>query len=939
MFSYTNRHLLQGPTRPNAPRMRRIYPVRYPLRRSTSYYTPTSLLRPPGRGSGRGIRSPYRNPGVYRRPGVYPLLNPPSLTGNDRRSGASAPAILPANKRLKRVSSEEAATPSTSGPSKAEGKDAESAAGSPGPSGLTTSTTATATPASSGQRSRDHGTGGSGATSPADKASAQPTDLSTCSCRPEGGRGRGRCSPACSKRRRIVIGNLVDFERRISRVPFMQTARAASLPPSPPPRGRRHTKDKDNGALIASTATTIVLVTLMVLLFFLLPSKSRSPKEMQGRETLCRTVGCRYYAEIVAGAVNATINPCDDFEAYACSNWAPFARPYRYGTASMSSAMAAWYESFHNVFLDGTTQERFSRKVDAAFASCMLTSPEDSRRGINELRAFMRELRISWPDAPLAGVDPLGVLLDLSLNWRLDIWFSAAVHRCPYGCATRGGGRHILFDATSFFTVRASVERDLAALKSYLVYWSRFSNAFFAPGYPERSEEYINRIAMIERSVFDRFILVGKKIAVHPVQLQLGSLHHLTPNIPDSRWIDQLNSNVKRFGEFHRNDSVTTWDRDLLYALNEMFANYTREELLEHISWTFVQNFGPLADRELLVEQYSDRRTAAEYRHIFCATQVEIAYHRLFTSTYAKDRFTTPTRHNIDTLLASVVQSAVDKINSVTWADEASKQALVDHVQNVTVVLWPDSDLLSDNSIQKFENLLFADENNLFAQQWIWAMKTWRRLHDEPGYNDTDESPRNYALPYFKYAHVLNSVSIALAAFSRPWYYADGTSAMAYGTVGFSFARELARSFDPFTVPVDLLGQAALFQPPPAWTRVSRRIASCLSPFYSTPFPEIPALEFAYHAFKESVASKNESERRVSKSISDEQLFFLSACFTMCNLDETMNSYRLHCNKAVSNFAPFAHAFGCQDGAKMSPSTKCPYLDFPGVTRSSNSRG
>ncbi|KAH7982660.1 hypothetical protein HPB52_006470 [Rhipicephalus sanguineus] len=926
MFPYTNQKLLRSrsPSGQNSPRLRRIYPSRIPLWSSPSY-SPTSFPRRlPGRGSGRSTRSPSRNQGEYRRPGGRSPSRP-SVTGADKRSGASSPAIAPVHEDPKPAGSDAAAAPSTSGTSKV-----ESSAGSPGPSGQTTPAAAQVTPSSTDKRGREHGAGGSGATSTADKG--LPTDPSTCSSSPEAGHGRGRCPAACSKRRRIVIGKLVDFERRISRVPFMQTARAASLPLTLSPRGRRHTKDKDSGTAIATAATMIVLVTLLTLLFFLMPSKSRSQEQMQGRETLCRTVGCRYYAEILAGAVNATINPCDDFEAYACSNWAPLAHPYSYGTASMSSAMAAWYESFRNIFLDGSRREHFFRKVDAAFASCMLTSPEDSRRGISELKAFMRQLRISWPDAPLAKVDPLGVLLDLSLNWRLDIWFSAALHRCPYGCAPSGGGRHILFDPTSFFTVRVKMQRDLSALKSYMTYWNRFSNAFFSPGFPERSEEYINRIAVIERSVFNRFILVGKKTAVQPVQFELGSIHYVTPNIPESRWIDQLNSNVNRFGDFHRNDRVTLWDRDLIYAVNEMFANYTRVELLEHIAWTFVQNFGPLADRELLLTQYGDKRAAAEYRHIFCATQVEIAYQRLFTSTYTRDHFTTRTRNGIDTLLASVAQSAVDKISSVAWADEASKQALVDHVRNVTVELWPGSEFLSDKSIDKFEQLLFADENDLFAQQWIWAMKTWRRLQDGPAYNDTVESPRNYALPYFKYTHVLNSVSISLAAFSRPWYYADGTKVMAYGTVGFSFARELARSFDPFTVPVDLFGRTALFQPATAWTAGSRRRASCLSPFHSTPFPEIPALEFTYQAYKDSVASTNDSERRVSSSISDEQLFFLSACFTMCNLPETMDSYRLRCNKAVSNFAPFAHAFGCQDGARMSPPIKCSYLDCTSTT-------
>ncbi|KAH9360506.1 endothelin-converting enzyme 1-like [Haemaphysalis longicornis] len=691
------------------------------------------------------------------------------------------------------------------------------------------------------------------------------------------------------------------------------------------PRGQRHhNRANCNAALIVVAATTIFLA-MLALFFYFTPQESHFQSLFRGSSFPCRTVGCHYYDEIMTFTVNTSVDPCEDFEAYACSSWAPAAEAHSYGSASMGGAMGSWYERFPQELAAASRHRRVGKKLGDAFSSCMrLTSREDTKTGIIELKDFMRELRIPWPEGPLAGAEPLGVLLDLAFNWRVDAWFHAAIHRCSQVRTADARGKHLLLGAGTPFVPRFGTQREPYALSSYVMYWNSFYNPF-TTGKPRRSKEYVDRIAKIEGSIFARLTQVVKEKANRPVQFQWRHIENFTANIPMSRWISQLSNNVKGCGELVLTDSVTVWDRSLLEAVNEMFANYTREELLEHIAWTFVQVYAPLADRRLLLAGHDDNRRAAEHRYIFCATQVELAYEWLFASVYASYHYGPDRQKVINELLTRVKQVAVDKISDVPWADD-SKQTIAGHIRNVTVVLWPNSSSYTDDELSDVYDTFFEHKNHLFVQKWIWAMKKWHIFRKELNYTHIDEYPKSYVLPYFKYRHGLNTVLISLAAFSKPWYFTDGTKAMSYGSIGFSFASELAKAFDASGVPVDLKGDLTEAWPSSGWEAGSNAKASCLHPLSSTPFPEIPALEVAYSAFKSSVKDEG-SGPRVSNTLSEEQVFFLSACFAMCQLPQTTNSYRLYCNKAVSNFVPFGRAFGCQLGTAMNPVKKCSFLD------------
>ncbi|XP_077486402.1 uncharacterized protein LOC144097617 [Amblyomma americanum] len=117
--------------------------------------------------------------------------------------------------------------------------------------------------------------------------------------------------------------------------------------------------------------------------------------------------------------------------------------------------------------------------------------------------------------------------------------------------------------------------------------------------------------------------------------------------------------------------------------------------------------------------------------------------------------------------------------------------------------------------------------------------------------------------------------------------------------------------------------------------------AACVAPAYDSPFPEIPALEATHAAFQHqrrrkpkdpndddaNDAAQDLLHRRIMSEYTEQQVFFITACFTLCRLPKTIKSFGGDCNKAAMHFEPYAEAFNCKPGSRMNPSVKCPYFN------------
>ncbi|KAK8763924.1 hypothetical protein V5799_033467 [Amblyomma americanum] len=654
------------------------------------------------------------------------------------------------------------------------------------------------------------------------------------------------------------------------------------------------------------------------LLLYLMPRSAIS--KMVKRTSLCITPGCRHHADVIAAWVNTSVDPCEDFEAYACSRWASKSRDRPHGTAMMAVAENSWIEDFRPRLEQATQSIHLARQLEVLFDTCVKRRPaEHAITEISQIKEFMRELKLRWPQPPLQGVEPLGVIFNLVFNWAINIWFRGYLETND-----KGDSRNLVLQPGTLFSERWAFAQDVFNVNAYVKYWTGF-HLMFAPGEAVRSHVEISKMATMEENIYRDFIRAENSSLKNPAYIHLEAIRDYTPHIPTHQWLDALNNYLVGQGQFLASDGVTAADVDLLRAVNNLFANFSREQLLDHISWEFVQLLAPLASSDFLVAKLGDKsRAKIEVNH-FCATEIDRAYRWLVTAALLLPRFDVTARAAMDEELENITHTAIAKVSSLSWADNTSAQTVADRLQNIRVTIWPPNSLLTNTELDETFGSWFRKDFT-FTQHFILALRNWQRFRMNPSYKSTADSPPPFELPFLNYDPVSNAVRISAAALFLPWYHFEESKATFYGGFGFTFAGKVVRSFDGFTLAFDRMGKLLKTWPSAAWKEASEDKAQCLRPEFDTFFPEIPALEIAHAVY---LASQRDGLRSlpIAKGWSPDRVFFVTACFTMCSMPTTLSRFRLACNKAMMNSAPFAKAFDCPVYSKMNPPRKCTYFD------------
>ncbi|KAL1435905.1 hypothetical protein MTO96_010675 [Rhipicephalus appendiculatus] len=457
-------------------------------------------------------------------------------------------------------------------------------------------------------------------------------------------------------------------------------------------------------AFLAYGACAVLVVGTFVVVLILYKHSARENFDITTPkvEQYCHTKDCEQHAQLILSKVDMNVDPCEDFNAFACLHWEPQGDSYaNYGAALDSEAFHDWFTNFKRSLGEGSAHLQAGARALAMFGACLWhrTTAEEAERGKRLLREVMSKMRIPWPDEPSGNVDPLGVLIDLSYRqvlrvglagtkgmrntWQLGLWFelgtlqlqprpdpsphpdsprAGAASGGPTKSSGNGSGHRPLLMSPGRFVGFWSVHNsEIAHRRNYIKYWTMFYEAFGA-GQPKKSDAYIRQLAAVERDVLEEFLVVVNNENKEPARFQLSDIDSHTPNLPASRWIEQLGVVTlpvvaRNESGYEPNDTLTVTDTTLLRAVNRLFGTHNSTMLLRHLSWFFIQVFGALADRDLLVAKYGDKRNELVRRHMFCATEVEDAYGPLVPALYVFPRFTARIRFAIDDTFATITKA------------------------------------------------------------------------------------------------------------------------------------------------------------------------------------------------------------------------------------------------------------------------------------------
>ncbi|XP_075543379.1 uncharacterized protein LOC142577820 [Dermacentor variabilis] len=140
-----------------------------------------------------------------------------------------------------------------------------------------------------------------------------------------------------------------------------------------------------------------------------------------GSPTLCQTADCVRHADLFAGRLNASIDPCEDFAAFACSAWA-YGKPHHRdeSTSKRQEIVLNFTRNFMETITTGLRHIPVGSKVLAMFHACMDVTAYSSHSK-KVIRQFLADEGVAWPESassPSSGVisSPLRILIRFAVK-------------------------------------------------------------------------------------------------------------------------------------------------------------------------------------------------------------------------------------------------------------------------------------------------------------------------------------------------------------------------------------------------------------------------------------------------------------------------------------------------------------------------------------------
>ncbi|KAL3195628.1 hypothetical protein MRX96_001762 [Rhipicephalus microplus] len=440
-----------------------------------------------------------------------------------------------------------------------------------------------------------------------------------------------------------------------------------------------------------------------------------------------------------------------------------------------------------------------------------------------------------------------------------------------------------------------------------------------APDHDEMSET----IRILEY-VFNTIVPAGFSKARAGALFRLGEIDKITSLPLAVHMRDMFNAVLRITPPVTLDELVLVSDLSVFNSIMKVLNRVNDTRLLRHVAYLFAQTYGAVAYfRGFLLVVHGSEAQAKEALPRFCARRVEPSFKLLVAALTSVAQFSGEERRSVVEHLEEVVQVAMNKTGASSWLDSRIKKAALEKLSNVQTVVWPSQKFLSPSRLEEVYKH-FPEDATSFTEFWIEARHSQRLLFGTDAATEELLLGNNYNLPCVEYVQVLSHLSLSIGALQPPHYYSDGTKAMLYGCALYLYARALIGAIDSEGVEVSSQGETMASWPSDkVFDTFKQRILGCL-PRNTSIFPEVPAIEVTYEAFKQH---QEEHDPQLSEELTEEKVFFITACLSSCAKTPNENLYGGDCNQAMMNFAPFAEAFGCPVGSKMNPAENCPFYD------------
>ncbi|KAH6928665.1 hypothetical protein HPB50_018186 [Hyalomma asiaticum] len=632
----------------------------------------------------------------------------------------------------------------------------------------------------------------------------------------------------------------------------------------------------------------------------------------------CTTAGCIAHAKAIIDAMNASVKPCSDFYRFSCGSWKPRG-PYR----TMIEQIFA--DSFATAIkeLEGKADESTLPIAQHYYQSCTAKRSEASLKSeIQKFAQFKRDLGLfwpeQWPEERNSSVPPLKLLINLTLNWNINLLFN--MHIMP---GYKGRPRTIF--------IQRGVLRPS---------WSLYN-----PDLMKRSiEEHCRYLGAPTPTPVLSNDLMGAYLAVVNATLSfepdaaelkkttLKDIDERTATAKD-KWEQYVNEVYSDFA-WRPEDVVLIQHTAILGNLDYLLDSLSEESLRLGIAWVFLRmNFWMIIGKPHLLFEGSAAEVETKAK-LACLAHVEGAFGLVVSSGHLRKRFPQTVRSLLNDVFNGVKEQYRRAFASAAWIDESVKTKLMAKVsESLDLDSLPGSQFFSNFTIAAMYKG-FPNASGSFFDNFVDIAKAFRKKLSSDDFITTFSKRLGDGHVATSYSYYYNNVYFAVGALEPPLFHTESTFASTFGSLGTLMSTSVARAFDERGIVYDR-GQEA-----PWWIRGHddyekrlmcdlkaglSRSGSEAAHVFNPLFLSALGLRTSYDAYRWAVkVTKTIDVYRLKglEAYTDDQVFFLSYCLMTCAVDSNGDA----CNVPVRQSSRFAAAFKCKEKTPMNPLEKCPFF-------------
>ncbi|CAH1786331.1 unnamed protein product [Owenia fusiformis] len=715
----------------------------------------------------------------------------------------------------------------------------------------------------------------------------------------------------------------------------------------------------------------LLLIILVILIGILYGTK---PAVTAGGPQACTTPECLSASSYLQASINDTVNPCEDFHAYACSGWAARReiRPDRDDRTVLGDLFNSNEKKLTELLeypIQRTTTDSWERKVKTFFLTCMDEYQSMQSAG-NPLIGIINECGGWWVNDPNV---PSSANFDINTSMKkvhVDYWSIAIFQYFPQPDPKDNTKRLIEIDLGGLgMDWRIYLQSNTGAFRTaYRKFITDVANLLVRDN-PNSPSDASNRVSQFVDDVFN-------------FETQLANItgRTLPDTDPDARRIklsdlNRLADEIDWTGFFQYmydqagitpQTEVILLERDYLMKVskhikslgadkNRILNNYLVWRLTQaytsKLSWDYIH-----AAREFTVALTGRVEFLGKRKSCFRDVQERMGL--ALSALFVRANFGAANKQEVDLLFNMVRQKLFDRLATLPWMDDTTRLRARDKLKAVIdKVGYPD--FMMDDNVMDLIYQTFQVSSSGYFQNYLNSNKFEKADENRilvQGRNKERWRDSTYAVKA-QFYYPWNELLVPAGILQFPMFDAKMPGYMTFGGIGTVMGRMLIHAVDDLGGYYNKMGNQEDW-----WTNSTSvnyiRERKCVINFYSNvtagPYripgylakvrlngrayfregiAENGGIRQAYYAYKDWDNTYGPDPSPAGTTFTKDQAFFLSYAQTRCFNRRDIASFNrayngqvpedIRVNGALGHLPEFQQAFNCPANSQMNVKPRC----------------